>query len=112
MSSKASKVLGGRNRLEFGTVRPRGQIPGPRTIFLDSEVGPDDSRDGDFGLPCHSRVTELNSLGYVETQGKRSSNPGAPAPKRRTRYNQPFASASFAASDRFLQPNFWIAFER
>jgi len=37
---------------------------------------------------------------------------GDPAPKRRTRYNQPFASASFAASDRFLQPNFWIAFER
>jgi len=34
------------------------------------------------------------------------------APKRRIRYSQPFASASFAASDRFLQPNFWIAFER
>ncbi len=34
------------------------------------------------------------------------------AGERRTRYNQPFASASFAASDRFLQPNFWIAFER
>jgi len=40
-----------------------------------------------------------------------SSNCSSPA-KRRTRYNQPFASASFAASDRFLQPNFWIAFER
>lgn len=37
---------------------------------------------------------------------------GDPRPKRRTRYNQPFVSASFAASDRFLQPNFWIAFER
>ena len=39
MNSKPLKlVFGGRDRVDFGTVRPRGQIPGPRPILYSKST--------------------------------------------------------------------------
>jgi len=68
--------LGGRDRLDFGTVRPRVQIPGPRP-FLEFAVGGEVSSG--YVSPhvnAHERPAEQNSAGLFESSTGAFSKPG------------------------------------
>src|SRR3981081_1822837 len=57
-------TLGGRNRLDFGTVRPRVQIPGPRPTFEFRFMIPDAYRG--FALfPAIAVAVASTSLGQL-----------------------------------------------
>ncbi len=62
----------------FGTVRPRGQIPGPRPV-LNSKVAADDPRDRDFGIIPEPPLY-FTSLGLGVSARRR---PGGEFPKAR-----------------------------